>query len=178
MDLIKLIDVTSNEFDEALKILDYSFPKDEKPTKKQIVDSIKNGESEFFIAKKEKIVIGFLINYPINNYHFVGHLAISKNYRGQGIGSKIMGKFMKGKNIVLEVEKPTNEETKKRIHFYEKLGLYLNKFNYIMPNIRPNTQMLELYLMTSKPLTKIEFETLRDVIHIQIYKTKPIHKLD
>jgi ribosomal protein S18 acetylase RimI-like enzyme len=178
MNLIKINDTTSVEFNEALKILNYSFPKDEKPTKKQIIKSIKNGESQFFIAKKEQTVIGFFTNYLIINYHFIGNLAISKNYRGQGFGSMIMQQFMKGKNIVLEVERPTNEETKQRIHFYKKLGLYLNKFNYIMPNIQPNTQMLELYLMTTSPLTKIEFEKLRDIIHLQIYKTKPIYKID
>ena len=80
--------------------------------------------------------------------------------------------------MILEVERPTNKKTEKRIHFYEKLGFFLNKFNYIIPKLNPDTKMLPLYLMTKKPLTKIEFEEIRDIIHTQIYKTKPIYELD
>ncbi len=177
MDLIKVTNTNSEDFNKAFEILDYSFPEDEKITKKELIKLISLNKSELFVAKKDKTIVGFINSQPVNKYYFIGYLAINKDYRGQGIGSQIMSTFMKDKKVILEVEKPTNKETKNRIHFYKKLGLVLNEFNFIMPRLRPDTKMLELNLMTKEPLTKKEFNKIRDAIHLQIYETEPIYKL-
>jgi hypothetical protein len=68
---------------------------------------------------------------------------------------------MKEKNVVLEVEKPIDKITKKRIKFYENHGFKLHLFDYIMSKIRSNTKPIPMYLMTNGKLEKQEFEKLK-----------------
>ncbi|KYK34842.1 MAG: hypothetical protein AYK22_04620 [Thermoplasmatales archaeon SG8-52-3] len=84
----------------------------------------------FIIAEENHKIIGFLIGVKINpEYAKILMLAVSKNHRKQGIGSKLLNQFFKVilfekiKKIDLEVR----IKNKTAIKFYKKHGFTIDK---------------------------------------------------
>ncbi|MFR8144226.1 MAG: GNAT family N-acetyltransferase [Clostridia bacterium] len=94
---------------------------------------LKEKTDKFYIYKEETIEKGYIICSSEKEYVLITHLAVFKEYRGSGIGTKMIqalkNQFLKDKAWIVEVEtekQAHNEEDminiKRRIHFYEKLG--------------------------------------------------------
>ncbi len=107
------------------------FPKTERPNLKGFRRRILKYNEKVFIYEEETIEKGYCLVSEIGEYVLVTFLAVYKENRGQGIGTKILKelkeKYNNKKGILLEVENPDfaeNEEEKsmqlKRIKFYEK----------------------------------------------------------
>ena len=159
------------------------FPREERSSlnnfKKRII--CKNEEVYIYMEngyEKAYIIIANLNN----NYILISFLAVFEEYRGEGIGTKLLAeikeKFNDKKGIVLEVESPKNATSEKdkiirekRIKFYEKSNYKMlkntkiffgyNSFNIMFLNNRDNidekeiTNVLnEFYVKTSKRYDK------------------------
>lgn len=108
------------------------FPREERSSlnnfKKRITS--KNEEVFVFIEDNKEKAYTIIANLE-NNYILISFLAVFKEYRGEGIGTKLLKeikeKFKDKKGIILEVEIPEdaideNDKSirEKRIKFYEK----------------------------------------------------------
>ena len=75
------------------------------------------------------------------------------------------------KPVVLEVEKPEDDFSRRRIGFYERLGLKLwPDCHYIQPPYDDKKKPMELLLMSygSLDMNKL-FGEVRDILHTQVY---------
>lgn len=131
-----------------LKYIDYFASEHKNEIKKVYMNSFpKNERFPFWILKrcsKEKNVVFNVIlegdkligmEYIINceNYAYLMYLAVDKNQRENGYGSKILDDLTKKyETIILSIERPdkdSNDNSKKRKKFYLKNGFYeTNKF--------------------------------------------------
>lgn len=87
------------------------------------------------------------------SFAYVEYLAVRQELRCKGIGTKVMAEFMslmKNVPVLLEVELPVCHQTKKRVAFYERLGLTLMPDYYMQPSygVVPG---LEMKLMVAFP---------------------------
>jgi len=125
----------SQEFKEAWKIYESSFPSDERRTLELQKELIKNKQYNFFIVTKDKVLVAIITDWNFGDFLFVEHLAVKEDLKGKGIGTKLLKEYLsKNKQkIVLEVERPETEIATKRIKFYEKIGFNLNDSDYIQP---------------------------------------------
>lgn len=72
--------------------------------------------------------------------------------------------------VVLEVEMPTEEMSKRRIGFYERLGFVLDHHVYFQPPYRKGEAFLEMRLMTHGELDlEQSFERVKTIIHQNVY---------
>ena len=72
--------------------------------------------------------------------------------------------------VVLEVEMPTEEMSKRRIGFYERLGYVLDDHVYFQPPYRQGEPLLEMRLMTYGAIDlKQSFEEVKNCIHRYVY---------
>ena len=73
--------------------------------------------------------------------------------------------------MVLEVEVPEDEMTRRRIGFYERHGLVYNDYPYLQPPMRKGQEMLPLRFMT-KPSAVDEktYERYKKQIYRIVYK--------
>jgi ribosomal protein S18 acetylase RimI-like enzyme len=83
----------------------------------------------------------------------VEYLAVKEKLRGDGIGTRVMREFlsrMADVPVVLEVELPVCQLTRRRVGFYERLGLRLMPDFYVQPSygVVPG---LEMKLMVFAP---------------------------
>ena len=98
--------------------------------------------------------------------------AIDASARNGGIGGESMKQFMAlcDAPVVLEVEMPTEEMSKRRIGFYERLGYVLDDHVYFQPPYRQGEPLLEMRLMTYGAIDlKQSFEEVKNCIHRYVY---------
>jgi ribosomal protein S18 acetylase RimI-like enzyme len=173
--------VKSKEFMQAMDIYLEAIP----PSEQQQIDVIK----ERIIVKKEQLIIGqengkvkcMAIIYPLQgtNYVLIDYLAIKREFRQQGIGSKLLRYIQdtysqKGIRLIGEVEDfnyGNNQEIKKRrMRFYRRSGArVLKDVYYQMPPLQGN-QPTPMMLITFNSIgeDKIDGEEIKKIIK-QIY---------
>ena len=72
--------------------------------------------------------------------------------------------------VVLEVEMPTEEMSRRRIGFYERLGFVLDCHVYFQPPYRKGEAFLEMRLMAHGELDlERSFEQVKTIIHQNVY---------
>jgi len=172
MEIIKLINEDSQEFKEAWRIYESSFPSDERRTLDLQKELIENKQYNFFMVLKDKILVAIITDWNFKDFLFVEHLSVEKDLRGKGIGTELLKEYLsKNKQkIVLEVERPETNIAIKRIKFYEKIGFKLNDFDYIQPPYGKDKNPVPLFLMTyPKKITESEFSSIREKLHIVVY---------
>lgn len=120
-----LFDLEYNNYDSTLK-LGWPFEKDGE---EYFIDKIKN--NLIFVAEINGKIVGYLacsileeISYSIETFAELENMYIDTNYRGYGIGSKLIDEFKNYcKNIGIENIKVTAySENKQAINFYMKNG--------------------------------------------------------
>ena len=116
-------------FDSVYEIMTQSFPMDEIRSYQGQKELL--GRSDYFVktyVENEKL-LGFCAYYVFDEFLFIEHLACTPLSRGLGIGSKLVQEVLleaRDRPLILEVEPPVDELTKRRVGFYERLGLTLN----------------------------------------------------
>ena len=137
------------------------FPRAERTTLNKFKKRITRGQEVVYVyeeAGKEK---AYIIIANLDNYVLVSFLAVFKQYRGEGIGTKLLkeieANFSNKKGILLEVENPEysisqdeKEIRQRRIKFYERsnyniveniqINLHSTMFNIMILNIN-NTKI-------------------------------------
>ena len=103
---------------------------------------------------------------------FIEHIAINKELRSKGYGSKTI-ELIKAKYdlpIILEAEAPETGMQKKRIKFYENLGFKVNSYDYTQPSYHNAESVPLLVLSFPKFLNENEFEEFVATTRRDVYK--------
>lgn len=114
----------------------------------------------------------FLSYWNFGSFAYIEHLAVMPDMRGNGLGHKIMNDFFAsvGNRVLLEVEPPIDTITRKRVAFYESLGMTLwDDFHYIQPPYAPHLNALELRLMTHGTFTRDDLTAAVATLHREVY---------
>lgn len=82
-----------------------------------------NVHLDCIILNEVPIGMQFIVDIP-NDISYLMYLAIDKEYRNQGIGSKVLQNLLIAKNVLLCIERPIDELTKSRKNFYLRNDFY------------------------------------------------------
>ena len=124
------------------------------------------------LASDGKSPVGVLTYWDFDTFLYIEHLAIDEALRGKGYGKDVLGTFLGShtKPVVLEVEHPTDEASRRRINFYEHCGLALWRCDYLQPPYRESDEWLPLYLMVTPGLSfEHDYELICQTIHQNVY---------
>lgn len=161
-------------FDTVYKIMKLSFPKNEFRTYEGQKKLLNHPDYRIYTeTDQDGETIGFLAVWQFSSFSYVENLAVDPQIRNGGIGRKLLTTFMVNtlKPILLEVEPPDQGIATRRIGFYERLGFYLNDFDYVQPALRPETKPLKLQIMSyPTPLTEQQFMPYRDTLYKVVYR--------
>lgn len=113
--------------------MEKDFPDDEIPSYKHYIKLIEDGLSIPYIYKENNKEKAYIICVERGDYVLISHLAVFKEYRGQGIGTNLLQEikdFYKSKQAVIleaEAEEQAKDEKsleiiKRRQKFYTKCG--------------------------------------------------------
>lgn len=153
-----------------------SFPEEERRDFSLVRDLIRE-EPRFILLVflKDDRYVGFIIGWRLGDYTYGEHFAIDPAARNGGIGAKAMKQFLDfcATPLVLEVEMPVDEMSRRRIGFYERLDFRLDDHVYHQPPYREGGEWLEMRLMTHGDLDlDLSFEQVRDCVHRHVYGVK------
>lgn len=137
------------------ELYEASFPFRERREWHQVLSLLSHEAMRLMVLVEESTYVGFVIVWRIGSWHFVEHLAIDPAQRGKQYGSQLMHEIIEyGQHrIILEVEPGDDETARRRIRFYEKLGLHLVAFAYQQPPYRLGELPLPMQLMSMPPIT-------------------------
>lgn len=157
-------DLELKDFDNFYNIILDNFPTKEIKDYDYMKDTFKKGYFKVLTLKEDNKIIGILSYYLGNEFVFVDYFAINGNYKGKGLGGKMLKYFITKVNskVILEVEYPENEQSRRRIAFYQRCGLVLNdQYNYFVPPVRNLKHRLYFHLMSyPKAITENEFKII------------------
>ncbi len=122
-----------------------SFPDYEKRTLSMHEEAAKDSRFELKAIYDNEKYIGFIFYWDISPFIFIEHFAIDEKARNKSYGSKIINKVISdnpNSTIILEIDPPIDEISKRRLSFYSRLG-FVN--NDILHYNLPYKKDLELY---------------------------------
>lgn len=150
-----------------------SFPTNERRDFALLRELVK--ESPYFrmyALFRGKTYVGFLTAWGFETFVYIEHFAIDEAARCGGIGAEAMRLFLASTAlpVVLEVELPTDELSRRRIGFYERLGFVLDTHPYFQPPYHPGDEPLEMHLMYVGDVKMEErFEPISKQLHREVY---------
>lgn len=161
------------EFDRFYQILSNNFPTKEIKEYNYMKDTFYAGLYQVLTLKDNDQIVGIMSFYQHDDFRFIDYFAIDGSLKGKGMGSEMLQYFINldDKMVILEVEHPEDEQSKRRIAFYQRNGLYLNdQFEYFVPPVRNLKHRLYFHLMSSKrKINNIEFEKYYPQILKMVY---------
>lgn len=118
-------------------------------------------------------LIGLITIWKLDGFYYAEHLATSPAVRNRGYGRQIMEALkalLSDFPIVLEVERPEDEMSRRRIGFYQRCGFKLCMQDYYQPPYRAGGEGLPLYLMYAG-VDEIDscYPQIRDEIYRNVY---------
>lgn len=116
--------------------------------------------------------VGLLAYWLFADFCYVEHLATSPHLRGGGYGKRILDWLHQqhDRPVVLEVELPTDELSRRRIGFYQRQGYRLLPDAYVQPPYRKGDAPLPMKLMVHEgghPVADIA--PLRATLYREVY---------
>ena len=156
------------------------FPSSERPSLEGFRRRIIKYNEQVFIYEENEIEKGYCIIADLDEYILVSFLAVYKETRGQGIGTKILKeieeKYSNKKGIILEVENPEFAENEKEKNIQEKRIKFYQKSNFkIVPNLNVKLFMVNFKIMIyQKEKREINIQEVID--KMKEYYSKIINK--
>lgn len=140
--------ITQQDFKQFYSLLEQDFCFLERKDYQEELASF--GNSNFvpaFIFSDNKCV-GYVCYWEFEEFLFVEHFAILKEMRNQGVGTGFFREFLNdiSKLVLLEVERPNDIISKRRICFYEEIGFYVNQYDYQQPSYHPDTEGIPMFI--------------------------------
>lgn len=176
--MIKFIPVKTEDSRYAFveNLLHESFPEGERREDARQRYNVDNNPlfTTYLINDEEAdISVGVITVWRFKKFCYVEHLATSPNIRNKGYGNKIIRTLLDGCKditVVLEVELPEDEMSKRRIGFYERNGFRLCTKDYLQPPYRLGGKPIPMYLMFSGCESIDEdFENIKAEIYSNVY---------
>lgn len=160
---------TSYAFVENL--LHESFPEEERrDDDMQRYNTDNNPLFTTYLITDDAEYIGLITLWRLSEFLYVEHLATSPSVRNKGYGKMIMQALLNNfpdSKIVLEVELPEDELSKRRIGFYERNGFILCEKPYMQPPYRKSGSPIPMHIMFSGTDS---IDGMFDTITSEIYK--------
>ncbi|MEG2319070.1 MAG: GNAT family N-acetyltransferase [Mucinivorans sp.] len=150
----------------ALDLLSSSFPLCEIRPDTKHVEVLSDESFHPCHIYEQGQFIGLLYYWTHHHWCYVEHLATSPELRGRGMGALViqwLQQQIPGGVIILEIEPPEDEITRRRQGFYLRQGFVMNhSYLHIHPSYRSTTEPHELKVMSyPRELTAEEFADFR-----------------
>ena len=159
---------------QFMRILEASFPPNERRTESGQLALMDNRLYRIRTIRQDDKIIALMAVWMLSGMIFLEHFAVDAAYRSQGIGGRMLDELLReakesNLRLILEVEMPTDELTKRRIGFYRRHGLQFNEYLYYQMPLRTGDEPTEMRLMSSEMLSEEQFSAARREIYRHVY---------
>ena len=159
MELKRLTDPASPLFAPAMELYGISFPVHEQRLDASQRRILGDEAYHFDLLWAEGAFAVLILYWEQPDYFYVEHFCVLPQLRGMGFGSRALELLQaKGKPVILEIDPPRDEVSRRRKGFYERCGFAENPFAHLHPPYRRGAAGHDLVVMSSPaPLTAEEY---------------------
>jgi len=154
----------------AKELFESAFPEEERPPFSSLED--RDERFHFLVASLDDEPLGILTYWVFEEFAYIEHFAIDREFRNRGLGKATMLAFLSQypDQVVLETELPSTEVADHRLEFYTDLGFTRNPQEYWQPSYRgKNKLVLQMIIMSKYELDDGEFDEMRDILYREVY---------
>lgn len=147
-----------------------TFPECERRSEVQFQDLFSKENVKVYSVLDDLKTVGYIIIWELSDGVFVEHFEIFSEFRSMKYGTEIISKLFRDySNIILEAEPENlNEDSKRRIAFYQKNGFAVIDANYMQPSYGDGKQSLNLWLLCNwKPENVLR---IKEEIYDTVYR--------
>ncbi|MBR6756872.1 MAG: GNAT family N-acetyltransferase [Bacteroidaceae bacterium] len=173
----KRLTSAAHELSVVQRIYENAFPVDERRDFDVLLALIE-GEPLFTVEAivRGSEVCGFMSWWNMDGWRYIEHFAIDETCRGSGIGRRALHQFLSRTDnvpVVIEVEPPVDDTTRRRITFYQSMGFTLHDdYRYIQPPYAVGRMSVELNLMTWGMGLSPDCDIITRTLHRVVYGVK------
>ena len=168
--------ISLKQFDEVYQLFEQSFIQTELRPYQKMKDLFQRGLFSIYAKYEKDELLGAMVVWELNSCIYLENFAVNEKQRGQGLGSYFLKQFCHlydGQLLVLEVEKPHDDLSNRRIGFYERMGFLLTPFGYVQPTFRSNDEAVSLILMTyPEMIDHQKYQEIKEKIFKVVYQQK------
>ncbi|MBQ3634143.1 MAG: GNAT family N-acetyltransferase [Bacteroidales bacterium] len=160
--------------EDVTRLIESSFPEDERRNTKEFL-MVMDRKPMFgvYAIMEGETFRGVVTTWNFGKIVYVEHLAVEPGDRGQGIGGIAIGKVCEAVGetpVVVEVECPTDDMTRRRVEFYERAGFKIWEAEYRQPPYSTTQASVEMRLMArGMEETEENFSTVVGLLKMQVY---------
>lgn len=166
MEILRLLSDSESPFAEALSLYKTSFPAHEQRDQLAQKKTFEEDEYHFDLVYDQGQFVGLILYWETETFIYVEHFCIRDELRNKKYGQKILTELRKKqKTIILEIDPPNDEISKRRQNFYQRAGYNINPFNHVHPPYRHNAEGHTLVVMSCPEiLTDTEYNTFNEYL--------------
>lgn len=156
------------------RLITEAFPKEERRPL-EAFRSIADSDDRFsvMVLNDGDIPVGFITIWDFELFRYVEHFAILPEMRCRHYGARALEAIRRSdrRPIVLEVELPVDDLTRRRVAFYNRAGFSLLPNDYTQPPYRPGGASLPMKIMAWTPESGgiPDFGLIRSTLHREVY---------
>ncbi len=172
MVLKRITDISDPMYREALTLYQISFPYHEQRERPSQDAVIQDDEYHFCLLYDEEVFAGLILYWEQEEFLYIEHLCILPEKRNKGYGQKALQLLAKqGKPLILEIDPPEDDLSRRRKGFYERCGFTENPFPHIHPPYHKENEGHSLVIMTyPKPISKDTFAAFSRYLKNRVMK--------
>ncbi|RAU82706.1 GNAT family N-acetyltransferase [Pontibacter arcticus] len=172
--MLRVTDLSGKFLPALQNLYESAFPKYERRDFTDLLELLPNKAMHIYVAVLDDVFAGFCIFWHLDDFVFLEHLAVVEELRGRQIGQQLIKWLSAQTNqqIILEVEMPTNEDSRRRITFYKRLGFILHQeVKYEQPPyVKEGSPVPMLLFSRYQPESKFILGSYIKEIEAQVYK--------
>lgn len=174
MELMRIMPSENKLWEQVWRLYVDSFPEWERRRISSHSRASEDNDFHTFISVDNGNLQGLIFYWEYDSAIYVEHLAVNPLMRGKSIGSQILKELIEenpGCTVILEIDPPVDDISKRRLSFYERIGFVANDFDYVHPSYSSNRKPHELTILSyPNALSVEEFERFKDNMANRVMK--------
>lgn len=144
----------------ALALYAQSFPLHEQRTPAAQAAALGEEEYHFDLILEGEALAGLLLYWETADFLYVEHFCVDPAMRNRGYGQRALEALAeRGKAIILEIDPPVDEISRRRQGFYQRLRYQVNAFHHVHPPYRADCAGHELVVLSHpSALSRAEYD--------------------
>ena len=130
----RLADTHDERYNAARALCAVSFPYHEQRDGEAQAAALASADYRFELIYDGDEFAGLMLCWEAEDFIYVEHFCTAPELRGRGIGAEALALLAQsGKKIILEIDPPVDEISRRRKNFYERVGFAENPFAHVHP---------------------------------------------
>lgn len=168
----RLADTHDERYNAARALYAVSFPYHEQRGDGAQAAALASADYRFELIYDGEAFAGLMLCWEAKDFIYVEHFCTAPELRGRGCGARALELLAsEGKTVILEIDPPTDEISRRRKNFYERAGFVENPFAHVHPPYHAGFPGHPLVVMSCpRALTEAEYRRFDDYLKNVVMK--------